>query len=226
MSTNQESLILSEQEAAASAPSLFPDLEGASLEGADRSGEYSGERLYKQRPQTYRLIVEALGAGLGIKAIARTLHVSRNTVRAVRDRERPAVDPLLKRTTHNLRRFSDLAAERLIEEIDDIPLSALPIAMGIATEKAQLLEGQATSRVERRAAEPSIDDVRSYLQGLPSAGGEMGLPGEEDRQRDRAASAVDGELVGPADTGCIDCESIVSKHSTADDTVSDTGVQP
>jgi hypothetical protein len=230
MPDTQNSLILAEQDAAHAAPPLFPELAGEGYDLSDRAGEYSGDRLYAQRPETYRLIVRALGSGLGIRAIARTLGVSRNTVRAVRDREAPAIDPLIKETTTSLRRFARLAAERLIEEIDDIPLTALPIGMGIAVEKAQLLEGQATSRIERAAKEPSVEDVRSYLATLPGADAvvvpAIGLCGTL-ANKGSATGGPGLEAAAPAGSDLpIDSESIVSPATNPDDTVSDTGGQP
>jgi hypothetical protein len=66
--------------------------------------------------------------------------------------------------------FSDLArlaVERMTDEIDDMPKASLPLIAGIATDKAQLLRGAPTVRVQHDHA-LTIKSVTDYIDALPS----------------------------------------------------------
>lgn len=192
MSAAAPSLI--EQEAAerAAAPA-FSFFDGIQIEqecgenAADGSREFTGERLHRERPDVYRAIVTAWANGLSQRQIARALRVSTNTVAAVVEREPDAVEAQKKRLVSGLRRFAGATVERMLEDLDRMPLQSLPVALGVAVDKLQLLTGEATQRVER--LEVKEDAVRRYIESLPVIEGEVveeqttGIGGETDGQK-------------------------------------------
>ncbi len=134
------------------------------LASAEARGEFTGERLFSQRPDIYRAVVELLGQGVGVRQIARTLRVSHNTIAAVRHREGQTVDTLKEQTIATLARFVGAASERLLEEVQTIKLESLPVALGIAAEKLLLLSGQATQRIAHVDEAPQVPAFAAWLQ--------------------------------------------------------------
>ena len=104
MSRPDDSLIARHAEQVAAAPPLFSEDVLEALTSAEARGEYTGERLFTQRPDIYRATVELLGQGVGVRQIARTLRVSHNTIAAVRRGEGDTVDTLKEQTVQALAR--------------------------------------------------------------------------------------------------------------------------
>ena len=147
----------------------------------------------ESRPTIYRAIVDGLGQGLGVRQLCRAYRVSHHTVAAVMARESAAVATLKERTVSVLRTFGRLAADRLLDEVDQIPIQSLPIALGIAVEKAELLSGGATSRIEHADSGPTHDDYLRMISGkvieaelVPATGFE----GEEAPQKSADTAAL------------------------------------
>lgn len=135
----------------------------------DPTGRSTGERVLRDRPALYESIVRALGEGMGIRQTARALDVHTDTVAAIRDRESHRVGTLKQVTASNLRRFAAVASERLLEEVDKLAPLQLAIATGIAIDKSQLLEGQATSITEHRDTDKRIEDLDAIEAELTQA---------------------------------------------------------
>jgi hypothetical protein len=182
------------------APSLFlVSTEEEGNQEMERRGEFTAERLMESRPTIYRAIVDGLGQGLGVRQLCRAYRVSHHTVSAVMARESQTVATLKERTVSVLRTFGRLAADRLLDEVDQIPIQSLPIALGIAVEKAELLAGGATSRIEHTESGPTHEDYIRMISGnvieaelVPS----IGFKGEEVAQKgDDQAAVVQAEPV-------------------------------
>ena len=137
-------------------------------EGGDH-GEFTAVRLYARRPETYLAVISLLAEGLGMIRIGRLLHVSPNTVMAVRDREPGSVDIEKTRIAAEARGAARLCIESIIETVSDPARRAklnprdLGVLAGILIDKAQLLSGGATARIETIGAEPSLDDFNAWL---------------------------------------------------------------
>ena len=113
-------------------------------------------------------IINALANGDSIRAIARALHVSNNTVAAIREQEWQQVATRKERIAAQCELNATLAAERMTNKLqgtDDIPLNTLVPAFGVSVDKLALLRGHAPSvnianivlpteeeRAERRAS--------------------------------------------------------------------------
>jgi hypothetical protein len=216
------------------APSLFlVSTEEEGNQEMERRGEFTAERLMESRPTIYRAIVDGLGQGLGVRQLCRAYRVSHHTVAAVMARESAAVATLKERTVSVLRTFGRLAADRLLDEVDQIPIQSLPIALGIAVEKAELLSGGATSRIEHAESGPTHEDYLRIIQGkvieaevLPATGFE----GEEAPQKEAdpvalvqaeplevSAPAAESGLVLALPTAAVVPTGTHENHSTPDE---------
>jgi len=144
-----QSLIIEQDAALAQQPVLFslPDEVEQKL---DQDGHYTAERLWRSRPDTYRTIVHLLQQGQSIRAIKRACRVHHLTIAAVAERERIAIDTGKEKVLANLRIAQSMLAESIIEDVVDGNLKpeAKPIALGIITEKIELLSGGVTQRIE------------------------------------------------------------------------------
>jgi hypothetical protein len=222
MSKEPGSLIQAAAEADAAAPvlSFFSEVEEAEKRLAD-AGEFTGERLFRDRPGIYSAIVRMAAEGLSISASARALGVSRNTVCAVRDREGISIEQEKKEVLKLLQKGMRLGAERTIELLPETK-SAKDAALvtAIMTDKHQLLSGEATARVERVEIRP--DQVKAFVDSLPVieatvvdeilTGIADEIPGQRGTDRPAAAPA----LLGPqSDMGSDDIQTHNSVESQA-----------
>ena len=183
---------LQEVEAASlAAPFLFSESE-LGIEKLEAAGEFTGERLLARRPDAYRAVVRMAAEGLSISATARALGVSRNTVAAVREREGISIEQEKKELLRDVRKAARLSVERAIELIPTISSAKdAAIVHAVMVDKAQLLSGEATSRIER--VEVQEDKLREMLASLPILDAEVvqtGLTG--------SASAQKGDLTAPS----------------------------
>ena len=147
------------------APFLFAEAD-LEFEKVEALGEFTGERLVARRPETYRAIVRMLAEGLSGSSIARACQVSRNTVAAVREREGYSIEQSKKELLATIRRGSQIAAERVVELLPHIQNAKdAAITLAVLVDKAQLLSGEATSRVEK--VEVNQDKLSELLASLP-----------------------------------------------------------
>ena len=114
-------------------------------------------------------IAAAHMAGMSIREICRAFNTSYNTTIAL-IRNRPE---LLERareiTSKNWRTLAAVGTAELFERVPDMRAHELTIMSAVATEKAELLSGGATARVEHVMA-PAADDWQSFVSGLRKSG--------------------------------------------------------
>ena len=167
MTESGSSLIQAAAEAERAAPpfSFFSEIEEAEKRLAE-SGEFTGERLFRDRPGVYAAVVRMVAEGQSISSTARALGISRNTVCAVRDREGFSVEQEKKQLLRDLRRASQLGVEKVLELLPNTKSAKdAAIVTAVMVDKQQLLSGEATSRVERVEVKP--DQVKAFLDALP-----------------------------------------------------------
>jgi hypothetical protein len=194
-----ESLIQASVEAERTAPafSFFSEEEREATERLTQAGEFTGERLFRDRPGIYSAIVRMAAEGLSISAAARALGVSRNTVVAVREREGITIEQDKRELMKLLGTARRLSVEKVIELIPDLKSAKdAAITAAVMVDKYALLAGEATSRVERVEIKP--DQVQAYLDALPVVDAEfevisMGVPAETAGQR---AAGLEASVVG------------------------------
>lgn len=208
--------------AATAAPFLFSEAE-IGFEKLEAVGEFTGERLLARRPETYRALVRMLAEGLSGSSIARACQVSRNTVAAVREREGFSIEQQKKELLTTIRQGSQVAAERVVELIPHIQNAKdAAITLAVLVDKAQLLAGEATSRVER--VDATEDKLRDMLASLPVLEGEVvstgpssGAPG----QKGPDAGALPGLAEARVDIGSTAFEAVSLVSAEAGATLGD-----
>lgn len=190
------------------APSFFAELEA--------KGEFTGERLFQQRPDTYKAVVVLLGQRLGVIRIGGLLGVSPNTVMAVRDREGATIDLVKEHMANIANQGATLASEAILIALNQRAkdahllgikdLKELAVVYGILVQNGQLLAGQPTARVELSAAQkPSEhDDFNRYISGLPTVQ-TTGLTVETSGQKEAAPLTPNGPnaIAGPGASGPV-----------------------
>jgi hypothetical protein len=94
-------------------------------------------------------IVNALAAGDSRRAIARSLRVSPNTVRAVAEEEWKRVDARKARIAAQSERNATRAAELIAEKLErsDVPLNVLVPVYGVSVDKALALRSDPQLRI-------------------------------------------------------------------------------
>src|SRR2546426_12256502 len=112
---SSDSLILKEQAEIEAAP-FFPNFDLPEIDKTKPKFNFTGDRLFRDRPDVYKAVVHLLAEpGVTVRTICRELHVTDDTVRAVKARENISIaaekKTVLSNITHGLR----LASERVIE---------------------------------------------------------------------------------------------------------------
>ena len=169
------------------------------IEQDPRNPEFTGARFFQCRPREYQEIVALRAEAVPIAALAKIYRVSRNTIAAIDERESRSVrvEQLKQSNSRAYNRLASLCRERAAElvlslEVADLSASeriacgrVFAILMGVAEDKAQLLSGGATARVE-------VTDPRASGQAFAEALARMGFGGMERGEKEIAAE------VGPA----------------------------
>ncbi len=114
------------------------------------SSGHNANRIDAERKQA---VEELLRKGTPIAEIAATQHMSPNNVIAIK-RQMPEAtglrDEFKATTVRNLKAFVQSASQKLVDELDSLHVSQIPIAMGIAIDKIQALQDQPQAVVEHR----------------------------------------------------------------------------
>ena len=93
-----QSLILKERAELEAAPFLFSEEDLPKIDRSRPKFHCTGERLWRDRPDVYKAVVRLLAEpGISIRSICATLHVTDDTVRAVKERENLAIAAQKKR---------------------------------------------------------------------------------------------------------------------------------
>jgi len=151
--------------------------------------QFTAARFFQMHPQEYREIVSLRAEGLSISACARLFSVSRHTVAAI-DRRETSTESFIKQrdqAAYDYRRLARLGRERLEELLLDPEnkpsAKDLAVMIGILEDKAQLLSGAPTQRIDLQdAAAPGHSSLVAHLKELRdqydrSMGLEAGNPG-------------------------------------------------
>jgi hypothetical protein len=160
--------------------SLFPSEELA-IEKVGQpafTGVSTGERLLAQRPELYRIAVQLLGQGTGIREIKRLTGLHHRTIEAVMLREGATIDTHRKELGARALKVAALGVELLEEKISagDIKAGELSMAIGILVDKGQVLTGGVTARVEKIEQAQVAAGLERILDELPVIDAEI-VPG-------------------------------------------------
>jgi hypothetical protein len=110
-----------------------------------------------------------------------------------------------------MRVFARLAVERMVDELDSMPIQSLPVAVGILTDKAELLSGGVTSRVGKEKPNAgSIGDMIASLTGADASvleAEEIGLAAQDISQSEPGPAAIEAvALAGVDPESCVTVE--------------------
>ncbi len=119
-------------------------------------------------PLVRNKIIDMLKQGAGITHIQRQTGISKHTIIAIRNAAQDAgMFPHGSWKKHTAETFSEIVsrgADRLLNEIDDLPVGQLPVALAIMTDKVLTLQDAPTIVVEHRLR-VSHDDINAMLKG-------------------------------------------------------------
>jgi hypothetical protein len=114
------------------------------------SSQHKATKVPKERKDKAEAL---LRKGVPILEIAKEAQMSPNNVMAVK-RQMPEVtglqDEFKAATVRNLKAFVQRASQKLVDELDQLHVSQIPIAMGISIDKIQTLQDQPQSVIEHR----------------------------------------------------------------------------
>jgi len=183
------------------------------LFAAEESGptpEFTGARLFAHAQETYRAIVALSAEGIGAIRIGRILHVSPNTVLAVRAREPESIDIEKRRLSSLSREAARMCVEGIIEMLSDpaqvkkMSIKDKGIVFGILSEKSELLSGSPTARLQTIGAPPAVE-VMEYLNWLRSEyARRTGLGGGKEGEKGECQALPAPEIVEPGARGEAD----------------------
>src|SRR5262249_16585699 len=128
---------------------------GESLSPPDqprKKGNYTGERLLRERPLVYNRVVRLLAEPrqhVSIREIFRQCHVTDDTVKAVEKREAIPIAARKEALMVQAARIAKLAYDRVEDQIDSAPLPQAVVTAGVFTDKFQLLSGDVTARPQK-----------------------------------------------------------------------------
>ena len=131
--------------------------------------ELSVAALMEARPEVYSKVVEFLEQGMSPGGAAALTQVPLALVRKIRNLlGEAAIHAAIRQTGRNLVEAGQLMSERLADEADQIPIYQLAGAMAATIDRAQLLVGAPTARIEHKSV-PSPEDLQAMFDALPKA---------------------------------------------------------
>jgi hypothetical protein len=120
------------------------------------------------QPDVYASVVKLLAEGNSPGKVNRITCIDKDIIRRIREQHPETLEVMKTATLVKISEAKLEAAERLVDELHEIPIDRLAITFGILVDKGQLLSGEATSRHEVMSA-PSREDLAKALAALPSA---------------------------------------------------------
>ena len=129
----------------------------------DQTQNHTGERLPEELRER---IKQMLAEGASQRKIQAETGVSAHTVVGIR-KSMPALDEKgwKKEVVEKLRSVVSRGASRLSDEIDDIPITAMPVSLGILIDKINVLNDQPTAVVEHRMR-ITHDEINNILMDI------------------------------------------------------------
>jgi hypothetical protein len=114
------------------------------------SGQHNAKHISEERKKE---VEELLRKGTPVLEVAKLAKMSPNNVTAIKKAMPESTglrDEFKATTVRNLKAFVQRASQKLVDELDNLHVSQVPIAMGIAIDKIQTLQDQPQAVVEHR----------------------------------------------------------------------------
>jgi hypothetical protein len=128
----------------------------------------------KNKPEQLQIAIECLSEGLDIAKTCRASRLCRDTVMKIQQEYQDEIGPLKQQMAEQFRRSAVMSVtvmndylQRHLDPNDDyqLPPNLAPIYGGVATDKALLLAGEATSRHEE--VKRDYSDLEEVFSTLP-----------------------------------------------------------
>ena len=131
-----------------------------------RRGNYTGERLARERPHVYRGVMRLLSEGTSARKICRACHVTRETVRAVERREAESISARKQELAASAARVAQASIEQLEDDVaaGKIKGAQLVPVFGVCVDKLQALSGDPALRI---ALDHSHQHIHAHLTAMP-----------------------------------------------------------
>lgn len=126
------------------------------------------QTLAQEDPIKYASIATELMDGTAAVKIAKSNSTTPELVRFIRSMHPELVHASRGQLIANLEETSIAMAQRLAQEVDDLPLAKLPQSLSTVLDKLALLTGGVTQRTEHVSA-PRPEDVQRMFEQLPKA---------------------------------------------------------
>ena len=146
------------------------------------TGASTGERLKDQRPDLYRIVVQLLGQGSGVREIMRITGLHNKTIAAVREREGVSIDTLKKVHAAGHSMVVELGIELTEEAFTQgtihgepvkLKLGDIAMATKLHFDMKQILTGGVTARVEKVEQSQVAAGLERMLDDLPVIDAEL-----------------------------------------------------
>jgi hypothetical protein len=131
-------------------------------------------------------ILAAHVSGMPATRIARAYNTSYHTIIALIRNRPEALEKARQTAANNWKTLAAVGTAELLDRVPDMKDHGLVIMSAVASEKAELLSGGATQRVEHVMA-PAADEWQTFVAGL--------------KRREDAVDVAFEPVSGPADTG-------------------------
>jgi hypothetical protein len=192
--------------------------------------DYTGERLFRDRPDVYRLVMTMWAEGVSKRQISRACHVTIRTIDAVIGREEIPIATHKKKSLETIARANRMLAERIEELAPTAKFGEATFAYGVTFDKLAVGTGDPTMRIEVTQPAESIYEkigrLRDDLMKLATAHVvQNGLEGKNGGQKAlvEAGSAAAAEFSGGSDVESDDSATVSQEiGETATDLVTES----
>ena len=115
-----------------------------------RQGNYTGQRLARDRPRIYREVMRLLSEGNSVRKICRACHVTRETVRAVERREALPISTRKQELAVIAARVAQTSIEQIEDQVAGGKIKGVGLVpvFGVCVDKLQSLSGDPLLRIE------------------------------------------------------------------------------
>lgn len=186
---------------------------------------FTGELVEKNDPEKYLVIKNMLLEGTASqREIAKLCKCSRNTVRVVLERiAGENLEPIRRKLASDNFAIAAMTNDRMKELLADdaaisrVNLRDLAVAGAVATDKAQLLSGEATARIDHTCGPSRADFEKTYEEALAEVievSPPMGMGTGENKQKALPEPDPAGRIPAAGDGSPSDNISDASKGKT------------
>lgn len=198
---------------------LFPTDAGSELLSFDENfrisgvedGKYPLSTTEKDAKRLHDVIAE-IAAGNSFRSIQKRYSVGYHTLKAIEGKYLGEIAARKERLARKWEFFSELAVDRMIEQVDGLDINRLFLSAGTAVDKALTLRGEA-SMISRQlgASEPKPNEYLDYVDSLKRVGA-MGLEAA-DGLAQKGSSILEGGNLAAAPVG-TDEQSVKAIHNS------------